>query len=103
MIYRNRGDTHHELQTAGRVGSSADELDLADGRHDILLRLEGVQLELHGGAVAEDDGADACRVARHLVLVDDAVHEVQHLREAFAADAARRVDDEDDVQPAAAA
>ncbi len=85
------------METSGRVGSSADELDLANGRHDVLLRLVGVQLELHGGAVAEDDGADAGGVTRHLVLVDDAVYEVQHLREAFAADAAGRVDDEHDV------
>lgn len=93
---------HHKLQSSRRVGSSTDEFDLTDGWHNVLLRLVGAQLERHWGGIAEDNGAEACGVTGHLEFVDDAVHEVEHLREALAADTTRRIDDKYDVYLATA-
>ena len=62
----------------------------------------GVQLELNRGTVAEYDCTETCRVTRHLELVDDVVDELENLRETLPANAARRVENEHDVQLAAA-
>ena len=76
---------------------SAGVRDAADGRHHVLLRLVGVQVEHDGGHVAEDESTEACRAVDHGVLVDDTVHKGFYLLESFPADAAGRVDEEHDV------
>ena len=92
----------HEPDAARRVRRLVLVLDPVDGRQQVALAAEVVQVEVQARNVAERDDAEAHLVAAGQHAPDDALHEVEHLAPVLDLDAARRVEHEHHVGHVAA-